>query len=262
MKKRIFAIILGILICFSLAIPAFAKEYLSVWDNADLLDISEESELMDTLGELDEKHGFNVIIVTTASTRGKSPMEYADDFYDQNSYSDDGVLLLISMEDRDWWISTCGFGIKAFTDAGIDYIGEQIVPYLSEGDYVTAFHTFAALCDEFITRAETGDPYDYGNMPKGPYEFGMWLVISAVVGIVIALIVTESMKSKLKSVRRKAEANCYVRADSMNITNARDIYLYRTLSRVAIPKDTGGRGGSSTHSSSSGRSHGGGGGRF
>jgi hypothetical protein len=38
----------------------------------------------------------------------------------------DGVLLLVSTGDRKWHISTCGYGITAFTDAGIQYLGEQM----------------------------------------------------------------------------------------------------------------------------------------
>ena len=80
-------------------------------------------------------------------------MDYADDFYDYNGYgygdSNDGLILIVVMDTSDWWISTCGKAIKTFTDAGIEYIGEQIVPYLSNGDYYGAFDKFADLCDEF-----------------------------------------------------------------------------------------------------------------
>ncbi len=37
----------------------------------------------------------------------------------------DGVLLLISTEDNDVYISTCGYGITAFTDAGIKVYSEN-----------------------------------------------------------------------------------------------------------------------------------------
>ncbi len=33
------------------------------------------------------------------------------------------------------YISTCGYGITVFTDAGIQYIGEQIKEDLSDGDF-------------------------------------------------------------------------------------------------------------------------------
>ena len=52
----------------------------------------------------------DLVVVTANTLGGKSPMEYADDYYDYNGYTDDGALLLVSMEDRDWWISTKGSG--------------------------------------------------------------------------------------------------------------------------------------------------------
>ena len=90
-------------------------------------------------------------------------MAYADDYYDYNGYGagadNDGILLLLSMEDRDWWISTTGYGIDAFTDYGIDVIGDEIVPDLSNGDYYSAFTEFIDLTDDFLAEAEKGNPY-------------------------------------------------------------------------------------------------------
>ena len=62
---------------------------------------------------------------------------YADDLYDYCQYGYgpdmDGVLLLVSVGDRKWHISTCGYGITAFTDAGIQYLGEQMTPFMADG---------------------------------------------------------------------------------------------------------------------------------
>jgi len=186
-------------------------------------------------------------------------MEYADDYYDYHDYAADGVLLLVSMEESDWWISTTGYGIQVFTDAGIEYMGNKIVPFLSEGDYAGAFETFAELCDEFITRAKSGDPYDTHNLPKEPYRLVRNLVIALVVGLVAAFIATGSMKSKLKSVSQKAQADDYVAPGSLQLTRSRDFHLYTHLDRREKPKSSSG---SSTHTSSSGTTHGGGGGKF
>jgi len=186
-------------------------------------------------------------------------MEYADDYYDYHDYAADGVLLLVSMEESDWWISTTGYGIQVFTDAGIEYIGDKIVPFLSEGDYAGAFETFAELCDEFITRAKSGDPYDNHNLPKEPYRLVRNLVIALVIGLVAAFIATGSMKRKLKSVGQKAQADDYIAPGSLQLTRSRDFHLYTHLDRREKPKSSSG---SSTHTSSSGTTHGGGGGKF
>ncbi len=265
MKKPILCLLLTLLLTLSLAPFTHALTPTRLVDNADLLDESEEEALSALLDEISLRQTLDVVIVTVSDTGSKSPMAFADDFFDTHGYGfgedADGVLLLISMRERDYWISTCGYGITAFTDAGIDYIGEQMLPDLSDGDYATAFEAFATLCDDFITQAKNGEAYDEGHLPRAPFDFGISLVIALLVGFGLAFIITGSMKSKLKTVRARAGANTYVKKDSLQITVARDIYLYRILNRVPRPKEASG-GGSSVHTSSSGRSHGGGGGKF
>lgn len=223
--------------------------------------------LIKTLDELSERQKMDVIVVTTNTLDGKKPMEYADDIYDYCKYGygekRDGLLFLVSMEDRDWWISTCGYGITAFTDAGIQYIGEQMVDDLGDGNYAVAFNTFAELSDDFITKSREGEPYDKSNLPKGPLSI-VWIVISILVGIGLAMFIVGRMKAQLKTVRFQAAAGDYMKSGSLNITESKDTFLYNTVTRTAKPKntDSGSSGGSSTHTSSSGETHGGGGGKF
>lgn len=269
MKKRIGMILFTLLICLAMSFPVLAAGNLPrLVDDADLLTNSEESELLALLDEISERQKVDVVVVTVDSLDGYSPMEYADDFYDYNGYGfgadADGILLLISMEDRDWYISTCGYGITAFTDAGLDYIADAFLSDLSDGEYLDAFRTYAELCDAFISQANTGNPYDIDNMPKEPFPVMTALGISFGIGIVLALIITGIMAAQLKSVRKQAAAGEYIKKDSMKVTDSKDLFLYKHTERHARPKESssGSHGGSSTHHSSSGRSHGGSGGKF
>lgn len=258
--KKISVVILVLLLCLSMVVPAFAEAALPrVVDQADLLTAAEEAELLSKLDAISSKQGMDVVVVTAETLEGKTPTAYADDFYDYNGYGEDGILLLVSMEDSDWWISTSGYGITAFTDAGIEYLAEQFVSYLSDANFAKAFDVYAETCDTFIDQARTGDPYDTHNLPKAPFEFLKNLVICFVIGLVIGLIVTSIMKGKLKTVHAQSGAANYVKAGSMNVTHQQDLFLYRDVKRTEKPKSSSG---SSTHTSSSGRSHGGGGGKF
>ena len=234
-------------------------------DNADLVLDTEEATLLKKLDEISERQQLDVVVVTVESVGDKTPTEYADDFYDYNGYgfgeNHDGILLLVSMENRDWHITTTGYGITVFTDAGIEYLSKQFLDDLSDGNYAAAFTTYAEKCDEFITQAKTGEPYDVNNLPKEPFDFLMWILISVVVGLVAAYVITKIMKGKLKTVRFQPAASNYVKQGSFNLTNSRDIFLYTHVDRRPRPKDTS-SGGSSTHTSSSGSTHGGGGGHF
>lgn len=165
------------------------------------------------------------------------------------------------MYDREWAMSTYGFGIVAFTDAGLDYIADEFLDYLSDDLYYEAFQVFAEKCDIFLAQARTGAPFDIENMPKEPLSL-MWLPISIVIGMVISLIITGIMRFQMRSVRRQTAASEYMKPGSMNLTASRDLFLYSKVNRVAKPKDNNSGAGSSIHTSSSGRSHGGSSGSF
>lgn len=148
MKKMIESIVLVLALCVCMAVPAmaengFVSEYARVLDMADLLSDGEEEALTTTLDNLSVRRNMDVIVVTTNDLEGKTVRDYADDVYDTAKFgygsNRDGVLLLISMADRDWYISTCGYGITVFTDAGIQYIGDQIKSDLSDENYAAAF---------------------------------------------------------------------------------------------------------------------------
>lgn len=269
MKKRLFTVFLALLLGIIPAVPIFAAGELSrLIDEADLLSDDEEVDLLNKLDEISERQQVDIVVVTTSSLDGASPMEYADDFFDYNGYGygeeRDGILILISTEERDWYISTSGYGITAVTDAGLEYMSEQFLPYLSDDDYATAFTVFAELCDDYITQARTGEAYDVGNLKKG--FFGIFQIPFAFfIAFIISLIETEGMRLKLGSVHSQPAADDYIKRDSIQVTKTNDLFLYRHVDRRKKPKrQSSGRagGGSTTHRSSSGRRHGGRGGRF
>lgn len=258
MKRKLFTLMLILCLAVGLVLSAYAAPCHLV-DDAGLLTGTEAAQLETELSRISDRHNVDIVIVTVDSTGGESPMDFADDYYDYNGYRADGILLLVSMGDNDWWVSTTGYGITAVTDAGLDYMSDQFVPYLSDEDFAQAFEKFAQLCDEFITQAKTGDPYDSHNLPKEPFSLVTNLLIAFGIGLVAAWIVTGSMKAKLKTVRRQAAADNYITPNSLHLTHSRDLFLYTHLDRREKPQSSSG---SSTHTSSSGTTHGGGGGKF
>ena len=272
MKKKIMVLLFSVVLCLCMAAPVFAEQtdgfankYERVLDQAGLLSDREEAALADKLNELSKKQKMDIAILTTSTLDGKTPRDYADDIYDYCSFGygadRDGLILVISLEDNDWYISTCGYGITAFTDAGIKYIGEQIVPYLSDKDFAGAFATYITLCDEFITQARTDKPYDIGSLPRKPLS-PAWILVSLILGLILSFITVGKMKAKLVTVRPQAAADSYIKDGSMNITDSREMFLYKNVTRTKRSNESSGGGGSSTHTSSSGTSHGGGGGKF
>ena len=236
-------------------------------DGADLLTADEEAELEGKLDEISTRQDFDVVIVTTDSLGGKTPEAFADDYFDYKGYGmgtdDDGILFAISMGERKWAISTHAYGIYAFTDAGQKYITDNITPYMSDGDFVTAFDQFADYCDDYVTQAWTGEPYDVDNMPDqlGILAYVMWLFPAYGIGAVIAFFLKKSKKKSLQTVMMRNDASDYW--SDFHLTKEYDMFLHRELITVELSDDDDDDGGgSSVHVSSSGRTHGGSSGSF
>lgn len=268
MRKALCFIAIIVLSSF-FALTVFAAPQ-RVVDSADLLDSSQEVSLTQKLDGIAEKYQCDIAVVTVNSLDGKTATAYVDDYYDQNGYgigtNKDGIMLLISMEDRDFATSTCGYGITAFTDYGLGYIEDQMLPYLKNNEYNDAFNAFADTAETLLIRAQQGTPVDVNSnndLPTPERTFGDYAVIaiiSAFIGLFVALIVTLIMRRQLKSVRAQNLANSYVRTGSMNITRSLDTFMYKNV--TSSVRQTSDSGGSSTHTSSSGTTHGGSSGKF
>lgn len=238
-----------LLLLLTLTVPVLAadSESQNVVDYAQLLDWKESEELKTVLDGVSQRLQMDVVVVTVPSLGGKSVMAYADDYYDYNGYSPDGVLLLVAASEREWWISTRGRAIRALTDRELDILSSWFLDSLSRADYAEAFRIFAEGFEELAAE----DVRKQGISPAA-------VLICLCIGAAGGFIVTGILKGQLKTVRRQNSAGSYVVPGSMDLNFRADRFLYRNVSRRVKPKNNG----SSTHRSSSGHSHGGGGGRF
>lgn len=257
MKRRIM-VLLTVLCLLPACLFCVHAENSRLDDSAALLTEAEALELENLLNEISLRQGLDIVIVTVDSVEDQTLKDYADHYYDYGGYAPDGILLLVSMGESDCRISTAGYGITAFTDAGLEYMFDQFISVLSDGEYAKAFQTFAQLCDEFITQAKTGDPYDSHNLPKEPFSVLGSLVIAVVIGLIAAWIVTGNMKNQLNTAVKKVKADNYITGNSLQLTGSRDLFLYTKVERKEKPKSSG----STTHTSSSGTTHGGSGRSF
>ena len=223
-------------------------------DFADLLDADQKEELEVKLDQISENYDCDVVVDIEESIDGMDPTAYADDFFDYNDYGmgndKSGILFMLTMSERKWAISTHGEAISIFTDAGQEYITDNIVSYFSDGDYYEGFTQFADLCEKFIVQAQSGEPYDTGNLPEEEIPFYISFLIALVIGFVIALIVSLVMRSGMKTVHMKPDAADYMKAGSLHINRSRDMFLYHHVTRTEKPKNDNSGGGSSTHTSS------------
>lgn len=284
MKKSI-SLLLCLLLMSVLVLPASANETKlpKVVDEAGLLTEEEIADLSDKAALITDAYDMDVVILTVWSLDGKTAYDYADDYYDNNGYGIgpeySGVLFLLAMESREWYISTCGDAIYAVTDYSISQIGDSVVNYLSDGDYYGGFDAFLRLLGSCYQSYAAGDPID---APKGSYDdsnvyypgdetlyyeeegefFPGLIIVSLVVGGVIAAVAILFMRSSMNTKRPRNSAGDYLKSGTFYLRQHSDIFLYSRTHKTRRESSSSGAGGSSVRRSSGGRRHGGGGGRF
>lgn len=293
--KRLVILILCLLLLMGMT--PFASAYTSprIVDKAGILSESQEVALEKKAQQIAEKYQMDVVIVIVQSLNGKTAEAYADDYFDYNGYgigsNYSGTIFLLSMEYRDWAISTCGNSIYALTDYGIELLFESCKDDLSRNNYYKAFDIYLNQIDGFYRAYADGNPIDgyhdadvddyiiYAPNASGGivhYKYGRtgfdilrMVAISLAIGLVVGGLALRYLRNSMNTFAFQSNASSYIPNGGLRFTQKKDTLLYSNVSKIRISSDSessfGGRssgGGSSIHRSSSGRSHGGRSGKF
>lgn len=252
------------------ALPDEAKTKVQhVFDQAGLLTPEEIEEFEKSTEEIYQTYGQEILLVTTDDTGGKSPRDYADDFYDDyfENNAVNGGLILVDMQHRKVWISTSDSLIDILTDQDIEQILDAGYSELGDKDYGAAFRNMLAEMRHKIDRGRLAG--QYREAERGPNRLSTFDGIAALAaglagGGGLFGSVRKSYKGKPRPMRySRGEANCLV-----SFGGPDDWLLDSRVTRVPIPRaqrassGSSSSGRSSTHRSSSGRTHGGGGRSF
>lgn len=264
-----------------------------LYDEYGVLSADEYNTVLEALNVVSDRFQVDtsIAVVNSIAADGYDDIAaYADDLFDAYGYgtgeNKDGILFVVAMEERKWALSTHGLAIQYVTDKGNEYLQEQFLSFLSNGDYERAFLAYAEGCDYLYAERTGQKPSDYFNQSDSydgdqdfydedydsyePVSVGRRLEITAryipialLVGFLLSMIPMGIMKAKLRTVQQKSGAADYVDRDSLRITNVRDIFLYRTVSQTRRAQEVENHDGpSTTHTSSSGETHGGSSGSF
>lgn len=269
MKKRIFVLIMVLVLSLGLTVPAAAYEESNfIMDSAGLLSDEQRLVLENQAQYLSETYGCGVYALTVDTMYGAERRQFAEDFYIENDLGvgdyRNGILFLVCMDTRDYVTVTYGrnpsnttqygSGILAFTDAGIAQMEEDVVPQLSDGDYDEAFEIYLDTCEEYLTYyAEHGE----GKVPADSGDILMRLAIVILVPLLIALIVCLILRSQMKTAKAATGAGDYIPQESFALTAKRDRFIHTTRHREKIERSSGSGSGSSVSSSGFGGSRGG-----
>ena len=245
----------------------------NVIDNAGLLTDIEKQKLTDKIDELREKYDFDIVLHTTNSIGNKTIAEYAANYYDYNGYgvgnSHDGLLFMLNMDggggNRDYYTSTTGFGITAFSGYAIadndSCINKKVLRYLGEDEYYEAFDKYLNLADKFLKTAKAGRPYSYEHRYISLEENIGYEIFIIAAALVIAFIIVLVMKKKMNNAVKSLSATEYVRDGSVKLTTNSDVLVNVKTTKKPVSNSRRSMTGR-TGSSFGGTSHGGGGGKF
>lgn len=264
MKKIAFVIMIMVGCLFTTTLCMAATSEYRVYDYSDLLTDQEEIELEEDIQKIREEWGFDIVILTVDSLEGYSAREYADGFYYENDFgyndSNDGVIFLVSMGQRDWYIATEGQGDVAINDYCLDIMEEDLIPYLSDANYFKAFDKFVSLSGDFVEQAATGEPYTYNNEYKSFMDYLVRILIVLAVSLIIAGIYLGYLYSTMNNVRTQKQANAYIKEGTFRVHVQKDRFLFSNVTKTAKPKNNGSSGGGGGRGG--GGSSGGRGGKF
>jgi len=203
-------------------------------DTASLLTAEQVSKLEAKTAQIKETYDFDVVIVAVPDLSGKTPQTYSMDFYIDNGYNENGIIFLVSMADRDWDISTFNYGLSVFTEEyGLDYVSNNVLPALSEGNYNKSFSKFLNYADAFLLEAKSGTPYSTDNTFLEKNTIMLFSIIGA---FVIAIVVIVFMASHMNTKKPKDLVHEYVNKESIHETERSDMFLYRTVTKTEKPK--------------------------
>lgn len=282
MKQKIFSFLICLILVVSLSVTASAAANLPmVVDSANLLSAEEHTALEEKTQSVRSEYEMDIVILTVNSLDGKRAQDFADDYYDTNGYGYgeqySGILFLLAMDEREWYISTCGEAIYAVTDYGVQQLGETALWYLSDGEYYYAFEAYLDELSSYLEAYRQGSPmdgyadysgdYSHGDQEAIVYyeeEYSPSFFLSLVIGIIAASVTVLIMRASMNTRQKQHSASGYLKAGSFHLKKQQDMFLYSNVNKVRKQQNSTGSsgGGSSVHHSSGGRRHGGGGGRF
>ena len=255
---------------------AAAEKLGYVTDQPDLLTQEEEKALEARASAMTEKYSCGVYIVIVRDFRDFNVSEVGAcaeglySYYDLGFGPDrDGLLLLLSMNDRDYALTSYGYYADyCFGDHNKDLVERAFLDNFRSNDWAGGLSDYLSVAEDVLATAAahqltinqenqsfagltySDHTYKYGVVYRMPVA--LKLLIGIGIPCLIALGVCSTFKAQMKTAHQRTTAEEYVVPGSADLLVQEDRFLNRTESRVPIQSS----------SSSSGRGGSGGGGGF
>lgn len=212
-----------------------------IYDFAELLTEEEEKQLYDKVKEFIANTNLDLAIVTINTNVKDSTQEYADDFYDYNDFSIDGLAFVIDMQNRIFYISTAGKAMLYYNDYRVEYILSALDQEMYNHEYFNACNTLISQLTEYYNHGFSDNADKYVVIGTQIYRKTPYLLLS-IIAVVSATIGTLILALRNKKIKLATNSNDYFDNKSFEITKDTKEFISSNTSRVYIPPaDSGDR---------------------
>ncbi len=164
---------------------------IQVTDEADILSDTEERDLSSRVEELEMSVSWDIILLSIDNAEGKDAQQYAEEWFDTYTTSDDGVICMIDTDNSEMVIRTFGEAIHYLTDARLEAIFDEAYFYAQDGDFAGVFESMLKGINDGLQRGIPDDQYVYdvdtGKVIERYSEPNRITVFEVILAIVVAL---------------------------------------------------------------------------
>ncbi len=221
--RTFLALTFSFLLAFSLFFSsAYAQDVPTlipyVTDLAGVIDDSYESKINEYLSNLEATTTAEIAVLTVSTVKPSYMEKYAVEVFEKNGIGradkDNGVLIVVAVDDREWRIEV-GYGMEGdLNDAKAGRIGRTyMVPYFQNGQYGEGIYLTVTTIGEIILGdQELSERFDYEESDS--YEifliaFMLFFVVASIVGP-LASRICPKCHSLMTIESQKGDTVCYV----------------------------------------------------
>jgi len=241
--------------------PNYSKSK-RIYDEAELFTQNDEEVLDKKIQEIQNKYDIVILIVTINDNLGYSTEKYANLFYDEDIYGNEGILILYDMDERDVYILSVGEKMSiifnnTLTEKILDVFWDDVI----NGNYAQSASKFLKEVEHYV-RIDNLE-----GMARLTYAFSSSIIYFPIV-LLMSAIITLLVYFFSGRFGSFAKAKQYLKNGEVNLNRKEDFFLHSRTTSRHIPKSSSSGGGNVRSSSggngrsSSGSSRSGGGRKF
>lgn len=223
-------------------------------DQVGILSQSEMEQLEQRAEEIAGQYSFAVNILIVQDYRDYSSVsvyEAAKSAYlaDGLGYGSnhDGILLLLSMGERDYANIAYGYGNTAFTDYGKEKMDKEFLDDFGNNNWFDGCCDYLRVSEKYLKMAAEGTPFD-SDTDRGLGYYLFRLGLRLLLPLLIAGVYVLKLTGDMKSVAVAYDAGEYIDEGGVHLTQQQDVFTHTTRTERKIERNESGGGGTSVDS--------------